>query len=115
MNKERNNLFSCEANFLRGKKCVYCGSFRVNKTGRGYVKCNKCLQQKSLKKIRMEISILKGFYQQQPAYRLASDLGVDYQTITRVYQKLRELLYHITELEGARLSGEIEMDESYFG
>ena len=65
--------------------------------------------------IRNEIGIVKGFYQQQPAYRLASDLGIDYQTVTRVYQKLRSALYHITELEGAKLSGEIEMDESYFG
>ncbi|MCI0533282.1 hypothetical protein L0Y49_03640, partial [bacterium] len=31
------------------------------------------------------------------------------------YQKLRFLIYHTAELEGAKLSGEIEMDESYFG
>ena len=71
--------------------------------------------QKSLKKVRIEIAIVTGFYQQQPAYRLASDLGIDYQTVTRVYQKLRLSLYHIAELEGAKLSGEIEMDEAYFG
>lgn len=28
---------------------------------------------------------------------------------------MREVLYHICELEGAKLSGEIELDESYFG
>ena len=111
----RKNIFGCAANFLRGKKCVECGSFRVNRTARGYVKCRSCKQQRSLKKTRTEIAIVTGFYQQQPAYRLASDLGVDYQVVTRVYQKLRECLYHIAELEGAKLSGEIEMDESYFG
>jgi transposase len=68
-----------------------------------------------LKKIRTEIGIVTGFYQQQPAYRLATDLGADYQTVTRVYQKLRLSISHIAELEGAKLSGEIEMDESYFG
>jgi transposase len=68
-----------------------------------------------LKKIRTEIGIVTGFYQQQPAYRLATDLGADYQTVTRVYQKLRLSIYHIAELEGAKLSGDIEMDESYFG
>ena len=68
-----------------------------------------------MKKIRTETGIVSGFYQQQPAYRLANDLGIDYQTVTRVYQKLRLLIYHIAELEGAKLSGEIEMDESYFG
>ena len=111
----RKNVFGCAANFLRGKKCVFCGSFKVNKTARGYVKCRVCRKQKSVKKIRTEIAIVTGFYQQQPAYRLATDLGTDYQTITRVYQKLRLLIYHIAELEGAKLSGEIEMDESYFG
>jgi len=99
MNKARKNVFGCAANFLRGKKCVWCGSFKVNKTARGYVKCRVCTKQKSLKKIRMEIAIVTGFYQQQPAYRIATDLGVDYQTITQVYQKLRLSVYRIAELE----------------
>lgn len=38
-----------------------------------------------------------------------------HKTITRVYQRLREAIYHVTELEGSRLNGEIEIDESYFG
>jgi transposase len=63
----------------------------------------------------MEIAIVTGFYQQCPAYRLHHDLGVDYQTVTRVYQSLRETLYHLAELEGRKLGGEIEMDEAYFG
>ncbi len=32
-----------------------------------------------------------------------------------MYQKLREAIYHVAELEGSRLNGEVEMDESYFG
>ena len=117
MAQGQKNVFSCAANFLRGKKCVFCGSFRVCKTKRGYVRCRKksCGKQKSLKRLRKEIGIVTGFYQQQPAYRVASDLGHDYQTITRVYQKLREAIYHVAELEGGKLSGEVEMDESYFG
>ena len=34
---------------------------------------------------------------------------------SQVYQRLRIALFHTTELEGAKLSGEIELDESYFG
>ena len=34
---------------------------------------------------------------------------------TRVYQHLRECLYHTAELEAGRLRGEIELDEAYFG
>lgn len=110
-------VFGCAANLLRGRKCVFCWSFRVNRTQRGYVKCRTCRRQKSLAKLRREIAILQGFYQQVPAYRLAHDLGVDPKVISRVYQKLRTALFHVAELEGmaSKLSGEIELDEAYFG
>lgn len=111
----KSSHFACAANFLRGRKCVFCGSFRVLHTARGYVKCRRCGKSKSLAKLRREIEILKGFYQLQPAYRLAADLGVDTKVITRVYQRLREGLFHVTELEGGKLKGEIELDEAYFG
>ncbi len=60
---------------------------------------------------------LQGVYQQMPAHRLAHDLGVDPKVISRVYQKLRTALFHVAELEGmaSKLSGEIELDEAYFG
>jgi transposase len=74
-----------------------------------------CGKQKSLSKLRREITILQGFYQQQPAYRLVSDLGLDTKTFSRVHQRLRTVLVHTAELEGPKLSGEIEMDESGFG
>jgi transposase len=74
-----------------------------------------CGKQKSLRQLRREMDIVKGFYQLSPAYRLSSDLSVDYQTVTRVYQKMREAIYHIAELEGGKLKGEIELDEAYFG
>jgi transposase len=111
----RNNIFNCAANFLRGTKCIFCGSFKVYKTRRGYVKCGKCKHQKSLKQLRKEIAIITGFYQLQPAYRLAIDLGIDYQSVTRVYHRVREAIYHVAELEAGKLKGEIEIDEAYFG
>ena len=113
----QNNVFNCAANFLRGRKCVFCGSFKVCKTARGYVKCGRatCRKQKSLKQLRKKIAIITGFYQQQPAYRVATDLGADYQAVSRVYQRLREAIYHVAELEAGKLKGEIEIDEAYFG
>jgi len=65
--------------------------------------------------LRKEIGIITGFYQQQPAYRVASDLGLDYQVVSRVYQRMREAIYHVAELEAGKLKGEIEIDEAYFG
>ena len=111
----RTSHFSCAANYLRGRKCIFCGSFKVSRTRRGYVKCRHCGKSKSRSRLQREIEILKGFYQLQPAYRLAQDLGVDVKVVSRVYQRLREALFHLTELEAGRLKGEIELDEAYFG
>ena len=115
MNTGSNNVFSCATNYLRGRKCVFCGSFKVCKTARRYVKCKLCGKTKSLIKLRREIDIVKGFYQRQPAYRLATDLNIDVKTVTLIYQRLRKALYYLTELEAGKLKGEIELDEAYFG
>lgn len=40
---------------------------------------------------------------------------MDIKGVSRVYQRLRQALYHVAELEGSKLSGEIELDEAYFG
>ncbi|HMS82139.1 MAG TPA: hypothetical protein PKD12_00635 [Nitrospira sp.] len=108
--------FGCAANFLRGRKCVFCGLFRVTQTRRGHVKCRPCRRQKNLAKLRREIAILQGFSQQVPAYRLAHDGSVDSTVISRVYQKLWAVLFPVAEVEGIadKLSGEIELDEAYF-
>ena len=63
----------------------------------------QCDTKKSLKKLSPELDILQRFYQLQPAYRLANDLGVDVKVVTRVYQRFREALYHLCELEACKL------------
>jgi transposase len=116
MAKGKSNVYGCAANYLRGKKCIFCGSFKTSRTARGYVRCRgTCGRQKSLKQLKREIAIISGFYAQQPAYRLCHDLDLSYEAVQRVYNTLREALYHVAELEGTKLSGEIEMDEAYFG
>lgn len=101
--------------FSLGRKCVFCWSYQVCKTRRGYVKCTKCKRQKGLKKLRRELSLIVGFHQQIPALRLGTDLVVSYNAVKRVYTRLREIIYHTCELEGSKLSGQIEIDEAYFG
>jgi hypothetical protein len=34
--------------------------------------------------------------------------------VTRVYQRLREAIYHVAELEVGKLKGEIEIDEYFY-
>ena len=63
----------------------------------------------------MRLPLLKDSISNNLLHRLAADLNLDVKVVTRIYQRLREVLFHTTELEGAKLSGEIELDESYFG
>lgn len=79
----------------------FCGSFKVRHTSCGYVKCHLSVKSKNLSRLRREIAILQGFYLLQPAYRLAKDLGVVVKVGTRVCQRGREAVYHLTELEAA--------------
>ena len=105
----------CLTSFWLGRKCVFCGHRKIWRTRRKYLKCRFCKKQKGLRKLRRELSTVVGFAEQQSALALAKELGVSYHAITRVYQRIRELLFHLCEVEGARLKGEIEIDESYFG
>jgi len=79
------------------------------------VKCRFCKRQKGLRKLKRELKVLVGFHQQQTARQCALDVGVSYKAVERVYRRLRELLTHLCEIEGAKMSGEIELDEAYFG
>lgn len=101
--------------FWRGKKCVFCGKRRVCRTKRGYIKCLFCKKQKSLKRLQKELLVLLGFVEQRPAYQVAVEYGLSYQTVARIFRDIRILLYHQCELEGRKLSGRIEIDDAYFG
>lgn len=96
----QNAVFCCATNFLRGRKCKLCGSFQVLQACQGTVKCPCCGKSKRLSRLTREMDIPQGFYQLQPAYRLTQDFGADCKVVTRVYQRLREELYHLAELEG---------------
>ena len=80
-------------------------------TSREYVRHQLYEKTKGLTRLRHEIAILKGFYQLQPAYRLAQILDVDIKVITRAHQRFREALFQLAYLEGGKLKAEIELDE----
>ena len=101
--------------FWLGRKCVFCFARTVSTTARGYVKCSKCGRQKSLKKLRRELEIIIAFVEQRPALQVSIEMGVSYPVVARVFKQIRELLFLQCELEGKKLSGEVEIDESYFG
>jgi transposase len=43
------------------------------------------------------------------------ELRISYQAVARVFRLIREIIFLQAELEGKKLSGDVELDESYFG
>src|SRR3990170_7279587 len=105
----------CLTSFLLGRKCVYCGHRKAYRTRRGYRKCWYCKREKSLKRLKREIFVLCAFRRQQTALLTSIDLGIPYKAVKRIYDKLRLAIIQQCEVEAGKLSGEIELDEAYFG
>ncbi len=58
---------------------------------------------------------IKLFVLEVPVNRAYKELHVAYNTAYKIYSKIREAIYHFLSSNKAFLTGEIEMDESYFG
>lgn len=59
--------------------------------------------------------VVAAFRRQQTALLASCDTGIPYKAVKRIYDNLRLAIIRECEREAGRLSGEIEMDESYFG
>src|SRR3989344_1256918 len=109
------NESKCLTSFLLGKKCIYCGHRKLCGTTRGYRKCYYCRRQKSLKRLKREILVISAFRRQQTALLTSHDLCIPYKAVKRIYDNLRLAIIRQCEQEAGRMSGEIELDEAYFG
>jgi len=65
--------------------------------------------------LRREIFVISAFRRQQTALLTAHDTGIPYKAVKRIYDNLRLRIIQQCEREAGKLSGEIELDESYFG
>ena len=81
----------------------------------GRVKCRKCRKVYSLRKLRKDLDILHYFALELSANRVASELGLSYKTVRNKYMSFREKIAEYSEENFRKLSGELEIDETYFG
>ena len=105
----------CLTSFLLGRKCPYCGHRKSYRVRRGYRKCWYCRREKSLKRLRREILVIAAFRRSQTALLTSLDLGIPYKAVKNIYDHLRLAIIRQCEAEAGKLSGEIELDEAYFG
>jgi transposase len=59
--------------------------------------------------------IVRLFWLMVPATRVAKDLGINRKTVFTYYTKLRQLIAEESTKSSNQFSGEVEVDEAYFG
>ncbi|TSD04213.1 MAG: transposase-like protein [Parcubacteria group bacterium Greene0714_36] len=68
-----------------------------------------------MKRLRRIIHIIAAFHRSQTALLTSLNLGIPYKAVKRVYDTLRLSIVRQCEREAGKMSGEIELDEAYFG
>ena len=102
-------------NILRGNKCFFCGHYGLYRLSDRRVKCRKCKVYYSLYKLRKDLRILYFFYLELSARKAARECRLTYRTVHDRYMFFRQMIAGHLDREFTRLSGKLEMDESYFG
>lgn len=68
-----------------------------------------------MRRLKREMFVLSSFRRQQSALLTSQDTEIPYKAVKRIYDNLRLAIVRACEREAGKLSGEIELDESYFG
>lgn len=110
---------------MRDKKCNYCGNTKFWKLSDGRYRCKECRKDSYFKASsywsKSRISpyykgkLLEYFCLGVPAYRLRLHLPLTLSTIERFYHLVRLSIFKSETEKSILLSGELEMDEAYFG
>jgi len=101
--------------FLEGRKCIYCGAWKPYRLADKRLKCKTCRRYYSLKRLKNDLNILYYFALELSANRTAKELSLSYKTIRNKYMFFREKITEHLEDNFQKLSGELEIDETYFG
>ena len=101
--------------YFLGRKCIFCDKNRLYKLKDNRVKCKSCNKYYSLKKLRIDMTILYYFYLEISARKTANELELNYKTIQDRFMQFRKKIAEYCNQEAKKLNGEIEIDESYFG
>ncbi|MEA2004030.1 MAG: IS1595 family transposase, partial [archaeon] len=102
-------------NILLGRKCFYCGKYGLYRLKDKRLKCKACNVKYSLIQLKKNLQILYFFYLELSARMAAKELGLSYPTAHAKHHMFRENIADYLTQEFNKLSGELELDESYFG
>lgn len=108
----------------RYTSCPFCGENRIGRVRRTKYKCYNCTKEWGVRRgsileglkvpFTKFLIAIKLFELDTSVRESAKQLGLAYNTVYRLYQILRYAIV-LTDTNSQSFSGEIEMDESYFG
>ena len=79
------------------KLCPFCKSKRLYTLKDDYKKCSSCYKKFSIKKIKMDYTIIEFFCNNKNANYCAKTLGVNYRTVQNRYILFRKLIANYAE------------------
>jgi transposase len=101
--------------------CPECGSRKLYTLADGRRKCKQCRKRFTPRARKRQLpkhmikEIVRLFWLMVPASRVAKDLGKNPKTILGYYNKLRCIISEESTHSCDQFSGEVEVDEAYFG
>ena len=101
--------------YFEGKKCLFCGNYKIYRLKDKRLKCKNCKKYYSIKKLKRDLELLYYFYLEISARRAAKELQLNYKSVHKRFMDFRKLIYNYQNNESKKLNGELELDESYFG
>jgi len=101
--------------FLEGKKCVFCGNYGLYKLKDKRLKCKKCSRFYSVQKLRKNLNILHYFCLEISASKTARELDLSYNAVYNKFMFFRQKIADHLNKNFKKMSGELELDETYFG
>ena len=107
------------------EKCPFCGSDKLGRVRRDKIKCYSCRKEWGIRrgsfleglKVPLEkvLMAIKLFELEVPMLKASKQLNLSYGSTMKIFELIRYAIYHEIEKDSNSFSGEVEMDESYFG
>ena len=101
--------------YFLGRKCIFCDKYGLYRLADKRVKCKHSKKYYSLTKLKRDMLVLYYFYLEISARKTAKELKSNYKTVQERFMQFRNIIADYCNDESAKLGGELELDESYFG
>lgn len=94
--------------------CQNCKNNSFYTLANDYIKCKKCAKKYSLKKLKKDLDIINGFWENLTALELSNNLKLNYKTVKNRYDEIRAKLSQFLEDEYNSMPKDYSEYEEYY-